>query len=110
MKVVIKVEYIQYIIIIIVTIVIAVAILKSKRTDFRLEANKLVTCLGGKDNIIKYEVNQSRFIVDVKEVEKVNKEGIQKMGAKGIVEIENQLKIILGDNAGTLKKYIDTLK
>ena len=32
------------------------------------------------------------------------------MGAKGIVEIENQLKIILGDNAGPIKKYIDTLK
>lgn len=100
----------QYIIIILVTIIIAVAIMKSKKKDFKLEANKLVTCLGGKDNIVRYEVNQSRFIVDVKNVEVVNKEGIQKMGAKGIVEIGNQLKIILGDNAGTLKKYIDTLK
>ena len=103
-------EYMQYIIIILVTIIIAVAIMKSKKKDFKLEANKLVTCLGGKDNIVRYEVNQSRFIVDVKNVEVVNKEGIQKMGAKGIVEIGNQLKIILGDNAGTLKKYIDTLK
>ncbi|MDD3341714.1 MAG: hypothetical protein PHN72_05970 [Bacilli bacterium] len=103
-------EYIQYTIIILVTVIIAVAILKSKKKDFRLEANKLVTCLGGKDNIVKYEVNQSRFIVDVKKVELVNKEGIQKMGAKGIVEIGNQLKIILGDQAGPLTKYIDTLK
>lgn len=31
------------------------------------------------------------------------------MGAQGIVEIENQLKIILGDNANQLKKYIDEL-
>lgn len=103
-------EYIQYIIIIVVTLVIAVAIIKSKRKDFKLEANKLVDCLGGKENIIRYEANRSRFIVELKNVEKVNKEGIQKMGAKGIVEIENQLKIILGDNAGPIKKYIDTLK
>ena len=32
------------------------------------------------------------------------------MGAQGIVEIENQLKIILGENAKQLKKYIDDLK
>lgn len=103
-------EYIQYAVIILVTLIIAIAIIKSKRKDYKLDANKLVDCLGGKNNIVKYEVNQSRFIVEVKNVEIVNKEGIQKMGAKGIVEIDNQLKIILGDNAGPIKKYIDTLK
>ena len=34
---------------------------------------------------------------------------IQKLGAKGIVEIDNQLKIIFGKNARQLKKYIDDL-
>ena len=38
------------------------------------------------------------------------KEGIQKLGAKGIVEIDNQLKIILGPNSKQLKKYIEDLK
>ena len=28
------------------------------------------------------------------------------MGAQGIVEIDNQLKIILGDNAKQIKKHI----
>ena len=32
------------------------------------------------------------------------------MGAKGIVEIDNQLKIILGEETGQIKKYIDELK
>lgn len=103
-------ESIQYIIIILLTLLIAIAIVRSKRKDFRLEANKLVTLLGGKENIIRYEVNQSRFIVELKDTSKVNKEAIQKLGAKGIVEIENQLKIILGDGAYQLKKYIDDLK
>ena len=31
------------------------------------------------------------------------------MGAQGIVEVDNQLKIILGDDARQLKKYIDDL-
>lgn len=101
---------IQYIIIILILIVIALAITKSKRKDFKIEANKLVSYLGGKDNIISYEVNQSRFIVMLNDVSIVNKEGIQKLGAQGIVEIDNQLKIILGEGAKQLKKHIDDLK
>lgn len=101
---------IQYIIIIAVLVIIALAITKSKQKDFKIEANKLVSYLGGKDNIISYEVNKSRFIVFLNDVEKVNKEGIQKLGAQGIVEIGNQLKIILGEGAKQLKKHIDDLK
>lgn len=43
-------------------------------------------------------------------MEKVDKDAIQKLGAQGIVEIENQLKIILGPDATNIKKYIDALK
>jgi len=100
----------QYIIIIFILVIIALAITKSKQKDFKIEANKLVENLGGKNNIISYEVNQSRFVVQLNDVSKVNKEGIQKLGAQGIVEIGNQLKIILGENAKQLKKHIDDLK
>lgn len=100
----------QYIIIFIVLFIIALAITKSKKKDFKIEANKLVEYLGGKDNIINYEVLKSRFVVNLKNIGIVNKEGIQKIGAQGIVEIDNQLKIILGEEARQLKKYIDDLK
>lgn len=100
----------QYIIIAVVLLLIAIAIVKSKKKDFKLEANKLVSYLGGKENIIDYETNKSRFIVTLKDTTKVNKEGIQKMGAQGIVEIENQLKIIMGEDAKQLEKYIVDLK
>jgi phosphotransferase system IIB component len=103
-------EYTQYLIIIVVLVVIALAIAKSKKKDFKIEVNKLVDYLGGKDNLINYEVNKSRFVVTLKNVEIVNKEAIQRMGAQGIVEIDNQLKIILGTEAKQLKKYIDDLK
>lgn len=100
----------QYIVIIFILVVIAIAIMKSKKRDFKFEANKLVELLGGKENIENYEFNKSRFIVNLKDVSKANKEGIQKMGAQGIVEIDNQLKIILGDDAKQIKKYINELK
>lgn len=102
--------WIQYLIIGFILIFILLIVLKATKKDFHVEANKLVDYLGGKDNIISMEVNMSRFKVTLRDVSIVNKEGIQKMGAKGIVEIDNQLKIILGPNAKTLEKYIDDLK
>ena len=102
-------EHLQYIIIIAVLIIIAIAITKSKKIDFKIEINKLVEYLGGKDNIVSYDVQKSRFIVNLKTTDTVNKEGIQKMGAQGIVEVENQLKIIFGEDAKQLKKCIDDL-
>lgn len=100
----------QYLIIFAVLIFIVIIVLKANKKDFYIESNRLVDYLGGKDNIIAMEVNMSRFKVTLNDVSKVNKEAIQKMGAKGIVEIDNQLKIILGPNAKTLLKYIEELK
>lgn len=102
--------YLGYIAIFALLIVIAIAIVKSKKRDFKFEANKLVELLGGKDNILNYDVAKSRFIVELKDVTLADKEAIQKIGAQGIVEIDNQLKIILGDNAKQLKKYINELR
>ena len=103
-------QYMQYIIIIVVLIIIALAIMKTKNKDFKIEANKLIEYLGGSANIIDYEVNSSRFVVTLHNIDLVNKEAIQKMGAQGIVEIGNQLKIIFGAEAKQLKKNIDDLK
>ena len=103
-------QYIQYLIIIIILLIIALSIVKTKKKDYKIEVNKLVDYLGGKANIIDYEFNQSRFVVTLENIELVNKEGIQKLGAQGIVEIDNQLKIILGADAKQIKKYINDLK
>ena len=103
-------EIIQYIIIILILVLVAFSIIKANKKDFKMQANKLVEYLGGKDNVIKYEVNISRFLVEVKDPTIVNKEAIQKMGAQGLVEIDNELKIIFGDDAKQLKKCIDELK
>ncbi len=101
--------YIQYTIILVVLLFIALAIMKTHRKDFKLEINKLVDYLGGKDNIISMEANMSRFKVTLKNISIVNKDAIQRLGARGIVEIDNQLKIILGSDAKKLKKYIEDL-
>ena len=99
----------EYVIIAVVLIIISLIIVKLSKRDFNIEANKLITYLGGKDNIVNAECNMSRFKVILKDVSLANKDGIQKLGAKGIVEIDNQLKIIFGKNAKQLKKYIEEI-
>ncbi len=101
--------WLQYLIIGIVLIIVLLIVIKLTKRDFRIEANKLITYLGGKDNIVSAEANMSRFKVILKDVSIVNKEAIEKLGAKGIVEIDNQLKIIFGPNAKELKRYIDDI-
>ena len=100
----------QYIIIGVVLIFVLLIVLKANKKDFHIEANKLVEYLGGKDNILNMEVNMSRFKVTLKDVSLADKEGLTKLGAQGIVEIDNQLKIILGPNSKQLKKYMADLK
>ena len=101
---------IKYIVIVLVLILVALVIIKANKPDFKYEANKLVEYLGGIKNITNMEVSVSRFKVTLKDTNKVNKEGIQKLGAKGIVEIDNTIKIIFQDDAKKLKKYIEQLK
>ena len=79
---------------------------KLNKKDFSVEVNKLIKYLGGKDNIVNAECNMSRFKVILKDTSIVDKASIQKLGAKGIVEIDNQLKIIFDKDAKQLKDYI----
>ncbi len=103
-------DYLQYIIIIVILLTIALAIVKANKEDIHIEMNKLVEYLGGKDNIIDSEYSFSRFKVTLKDISIVDKDAIQRLGAKGIVEIDNQLKIIVGPGSKQIKRYIDDLK
>ncbi len=102
-------EY-EYIIIIAILILISIIIIRINRKDFKIEINKLIQYLGGKDNILQADYHMSRLKVKVKDTSIVDKDAIQRLGAKGIVEVDNELKIILDSNSKNLKKYISDLK
>ena len=79
-------------------------LLNSYDIDFK---NVFSICIG------KTFLYQKRFIDYIGKYNNWNtnlEEGILKLGAKGVVEIDDQLKIILGADAKKLKKYIDELK
>ena len=102
-------DVLRYIIILVVLTIIAIVVIKSGKKDFKIEANKLVELLGGKKNIVSIDASMSRFKVILNDVSLANKEGIKKLGAKGIVEIDNQLKIVFDADAVKLKKCIEEL-
>lgn len=102
-------DALRYIIIFVVLTIIAIVVIKSGKKDFKIEANKLVELLGGKKNIVSIDASMSRFKVILNDVSLANKEGIKKLGAKGIVEIDNQLKIVFDADAVKLKKCIEEL-
>ncbi len=102
-------QWLQYGLILLALLLISLIVAKLMKKDFHIEANKLIGYLGGKDNIVSAECNMSRFKVLLKDVSIVDKDAIERLGAKGIVEIDNQLKIIFGKDAKELKRYIDEL-
>jgi len=101
---------IEHVVIGVIILIVLLAVLKIGKKDAHLELNRLVDYLGGKNNILETETNLSRFKVRLKDISLVNKDAIVKLGAKGIVEIDDWLKIILGPESKQLKKYIDGLK
>lgn len=102
--------YIEYLIIFAILFLISIIVIRINKKDFTIKINKLIEYLGGKNNIINVESNMSRLNVKVKDTSIVNKDDIEKLGAKGIVEIDNELKIIIGPNSKQLKKYIKDLR
>ena len=102
-------DALRYIIILVVLTIIAIVVIKSGKKDFKIEANKLVELIKKKKNIVSIDASMSRFKVILNDVSLANKEGIKKLGAKGIVEIDNQLKIVFDADAVKLKKCIEEL-
>ena len=96
----------EYVIIIVVFVILLLAVLKLNKKNVVLDINKLIIYLGGMDNIIDSKLNLSRFVVTLRDISKVDKDAIIALGAKGIVEVDNSLKIILGPESKQLKKYI----
>ena len=68
--------WLQYLIIGVALVLICLIVLKLSKRDFRIEANKLIGYLGGKDNIVSAESNMSRFKVILKDISLVDKDAI----------------------------------
>jgi len=96
--------------IILILVVVASAIRFKKYRDFNKEVDKnkavdpeqqeiFFKSYGGKDNIINVSHELSRITVEVKDIELVNLESLQALGAKGVLVMGNTVKASFGDRA-----------
>jgi phosphotransferase system IIB component len=75
----------------------------------KMDSSLLINLLGGSKNIKTFDVRQSRVTFEVVDASVVDTEGIKALGAKGVVEVENSIKIIAGSNATKLYEEIQKL-
>jgi PTS system D-glucosamine-specific IIC component len=73
------------------------------------EAGKLIRAFGGKDNIKNLDACITRLRVEVFDKTKVDKAGIQKLGAAGVLEVGNNVQAIFGPRAEALKTEMQKL-
>ena len=64
----------------------------------------------GRGGAVETIINEKTGVFFDKQETESLKNAIEKLGAKGIVEVDNQLKIIFGPDAVKLKKYISDMK
>lgn len=69
-------------------------------------AKGILKALGGKENINTLDACITRLRVSVNDIKKVNKEKIKKLGAKGVLEVGNNIQAIFGPQSEILKNQI----
>jgi len=68
---------------------------------------KLVQVFGGKENITGLDACMTRLRVAVANIDKVDKEGIQTLGASAVVVVAGGIQAIFGAQSRDLKMKLD---
>ena len=96
-----------YLIIIVVLLFISLIVMKLMRKDFNLEANKLLVCLGGKENIEELENCFTRLRVNVKNPDLINEDLINHVPNSGINRNGNNIQIIFGMKVAEMRDKVE---
>lgn len=69
-------------------------------------ATQVISMLNGKDNIVSVDACATRLRVTVKNVDGIDKNAFNKLGAKGTMVMGNNLQIIFGVEAARIKEEV----
>ncbi|MGL5949854.1 MAG: PTS transporter subunit EIIC [Cetobacterium sp.] len=72
-------------------------------------AQDVLAFLGGKENIDEVDACITRLRVSVKDVSKVNKDGIKALGATAVLEVQGGIQAIFGAMADPIKQRINDI-
>ncbi len=78
--------------------------------DFPFKLEDIYKCLGGKTNIVNVSSTINMLKVELKEIKSVDKDGLKKLGVKGMMQSEQTLSLVLGDYSKALERAITNNK
>lgn len=79
------------------------------KATLKEEAIAVIAALGGKENIEEIDACITRLRVNVKAVDKVDKEGLKRIGATGVLEVGGGIQAIYGAKAILYKNTIEEI-
>ena len=98
---------ITYGIIIIVLIIISLIVIRVTRRDFKIEANKLIGYLGGKDNIVSKQIAGSRVAVVLKDYSLINEAQLKEVGVASFIKMSNKITLVIKGDSSSFFKALD---
>ncbi|WP_099074416.1 PTS glucose transporter subunit IIBC [Proteus alimentorum] len=79
----------------------------AKQADKSAMGQSLVAAFGGKDNISSLDACITRLRIGVKEIEKVDRDELKRLGAAGVVVVGSGIQAIFGPKSDNLKTEMD---
>lgn len=99
-------------VVIVLLLILTLIIVKTQKRnnsmyDLDFEVDKLVTALGGKENIEHVEAIGSRLKVNLIDNSKVNYEQVKALGATAIIEKSDSFNFIFGKASTSIKALLE---
>ncbi|MBK0000814.1 glucose PTS transporter subunit EIIB [Erwinia sp. S38] len=69
--------------------------------------DRLLSCFGGRDNIVQVDACLTRLRVTVKSLSAVDSAGLQQAGAIGVVILGHEVHAIFGTQSDRLRQLLD---
>ncbi|HCT6998274.1 TPA: PTS glucose transporter subunit IIBC [Proteus mirabilis] len=79
----------------------------AKQADKSAMGQSLVAAFGGKDNISSLDACITRLRIGVKEIDKVERDELKRLGAAGVVVVGSGIQAIFGPKSDNLKTEMD---
>lgn len=79
----------------------------AKQADKSAMGQPLVAAFGGKDNISSLDACITRLRIGVKEIDKVDRDELKRLGAAGVVVVGSGIQAIFGPKSDNLKTEMD---
>ncbi|EQB8121005.1 PTS glucose transporter subunit IIBC [Proteus mirabilis] len=79
----------------------------AKQADKSAMGQSLVAAFGGKDNISRLDACITRLRIGVKEIDKVDRDELKRLGAAGVVVVGSGIQAIFGPKSDNLKTEMD---